>query len=439
MFDQLIEYLRSRSVLILGFGREGRSTYDIIRRHLPDKVIGISDIREIDLNDPNVEFYSGKDYLKAIENYQVVIKTPGIALSSEIKPKNTTITCQTDLFLHFSDCLCVGVTGTKGKTIVSSLIYDMVKKENDSVCLIGNIGLPVLDTLEDGEPQIAIIEMSSHQLEFTTASPHIAMITNIFPEHLEHHSGFNGYVTSKLNIIRHQTGRDYFICSAERTFDLYYNFANVPSTVVKVASDSSGYEDYDAAIDDNSYLIGEHSRKNALMAACAASLLGIDRENICAAIREFKGVSHRLEPVGEYSGIRFYDDSTATIPQATMAAINAMPELDTLIFGGMSIGLEYDEFENFLFYSGITNLIGLPDTGRQTCTNLANRGCRARLYLAEDMEDAVAKAYEVTAKGRICLMSPAASSYNVYKDFEHKGNHFKDLVKKYDKNTEVAQ
>ena len=122
-----------------------------------------------------------------------------------------------------------------------------------------------------------------------------------------------------------------------------------------------------------------------------------------------------------------------------MAAINAMPELDTLIFGGMSIGLEYDEFENFLFYSGITNLIGLPDTGRQTCTNLANRGCRARLYLAEDMEDAVAKAYEVTAKGRICLMSPAASSYNVYKDFEHKGNHFKDLVKKYDKNTEVAQ
>ena len=176
MFKQLIEFIDSHKVLILGFGREGRSTYDIIRRHLPEKEIGIADIRDIDISDPKVTTYCGRDYLESMKDYEIVIKTPGVSFRDFIIPKNVTITCQTDLFLHFSDCLCVGVTGTKGKTTVSSLIYNMLKQAGKSVCLIGNIGLPVLDTLEDGEPDIAIIEMSSHQLEFTTASPHIAVI-----------------------------------------------------------------------------------------------------------------------------------------------------------------------------------------------------------------------------------------------------------------------
>ena len=123
MFKQLIEFIDSHKVLILGFGREGRSTYDIIRRHLPEKEIGIADIREININDPKVTVHSGPNYLDSMKDYQVVIKTPGVSFNDFIIPKDIIITCQTDLFLHFSDCLCVGVTGTKGKTTVSTLIY----------------------------------------------------------------------------------------------------------------------------------------------------------------------------------------------------------------------------------------------------------------------------------------------------------------------------
>ncbi len=431
MFSQFVDFIDSHSVLILGFGREGRSTYDIIRRHLPDKEIGISDIREIDISDPHVKTYSGKNYLECMKNYEVVIKTPGVSFSDFIVPKNIILTSQTDLFLHYSDCLCVGVTGTKGKTIVSSLIYDMLKRDGKSACLIGNIGLPVLDTLEDGEPDIAVIEMSSHQLEFTTASPHIAVLTNIFPEHLEHHSGYNGYVASKMNIVRHQASDDYFICGADKSYDLYCDFANVPSTVIKIASDISGYESIYTAFEQNSNLIGDHNLKNAFMAACAARLLGVSEESITRSIMEFKGVSHRLEYVGTNNDIDFYDDSTATIPQATIAGMEAIEDLDTLIFGGMSVGIDYAEFENYLFRCKARNLIGLPDTGRIICSNLANRGCKKNLILAEDMESAIESAFSLTEKGKSCLMSPAASSYNVYKDFEHKGNHFRDLVLKH--------
>lgn len=431
MFNEFIDFIDSHSILILGFGREGRSTYDIIRRHLPEKEIGISDIREINLADPNVKTYTGKDYLECIKDYEVVIKTPGVSFTDFIVPKNVIITCQTDLFLHFSDCLCVGVTGTKGKTIVSSIIYDILKKAGKSARLIGNIGLPVLDALEDGEPEVAVIEMSSHQLEFTTASPHIAVLTNIYPEHLEHHNGFNGYVASKLNIVRHQSSKDYFISTAEHNYDAYCDFSNIPSTVIKTTSDISGYEKIYEAVEQNIYLIGRHNLQNAFMATAVARCLGISDEIIYEAILEFKGVENRLEPAGLLYGIKFFNDSIATIPQATICGIEAVGDVDTLIFGGMSVGINYDAFENYLLKCHINNLIGLPDTGRQICTNLANRGCTKNLILAEDMESAVNKAFAVTEKGKSCLMSPAASSYNVYKDFEHKGKHFKDLIRNY--------
>ncbi|MBR3621366.1 MAG: UDP-N-acetylmuramoyl-L-alanine--D-glutamate ligase, partial [Clostridia bacterium] len=178
MFSDFIEFINSRKVLILGFGREGRSTYDIIRRHLPEKEIGISDIKQIEIDDSRVTLHTGKNYIDCLNDYDVIIKTPGISLAEYILPKDIIITCQTDLFLKYSDCICVGVTGTKGKTTVATLLYDMAKKAGKNAILIGNVRLPALDSLEDKQPDVAIVEMSSRQLEFTTASPHIAVLTN---------------------------------------------------------------------------------------------------------------------------------------------------------------------------------------------------------------------------------------------------------------------
>ena len=431
MFSDFIEFIKNHKVLILGFGREGRSTYDIIRRHLPDKEIGISDIKQIELEDEHVTLHTGKGYTDCLADYEVIIKTPGIPLADHIIPKNVIITCQTDLFLKYSDCCCVGVTGTKGKTTVATLIYDMCVKAGKDAALVGNVRLPALDTLEDKEPEIAIVEMSSRQLEFTTASPHIAIITNIYREHIGHHNGFTGYVTAKLNIVRHQTAEDFFICNASQSYDSYFDFSTVPSTVIKVASDISGYERIYESAEQNEFIIGNHYMQNVFLAAAAARRLGISDENICAAIDSFKGIEHRLEPFGTYNGIKFCNDAIATIPQATTAAIEGLGDVNTLIFGGMSVGVAFDDFEDYLFKKKIPNLIGLPDTGRQICIQLANRGYDGNIVLAEDMEGAVSAAFAVTKPGTTCLMSPAASSYNVYKDYEHKGKHFKKLVKEW--------
>ncbi|MBE6821398.1 MAG: UDP-N-acetylmuramoyl-L-alanine--D-glutamate ligase [Ruminococcaceae bacterium] len=430
MFQQLIEYFNSRRVLILGFGREGRSTYDVIRRNLPDKHIGIADRRDLDLNDENVTLHCGENYLDAMGDYDVIVKTPGMSFRDVTVPEGVEVTCQTDLFLRFSKCICVGITGTKGKTTTSTLIYEMVKQSGKTVSLIGNIGVPVLDNLAEGETEVAVIEMSSHQLEFTTASPHVAVMTNIYPEHLDHYNGFGGYVGAKLNILRHQTGCDYFICNAQQDFDKYHNFSAVESTVLKVFLDGS---DEDAEIIEaaaaNERLKGLHNRQNVCLAATAARCIGVSNEDILEAVRNFKGIENRMEPIGEYQGIKFYNDAIATIPHAVECAVEALGDVDTLIFGGMDRGIDYSGFVKYLEACKVKNLIGLPDTGINLCNILLERGCRKNIILAEDMEQAVDAAFRYTLPGKSCIMSPAASSYNVYKDFEHKGNHYKELVK----------
>ncbi len=434
MFQHLIEYFRQRNVLILGFGREGRSTYDIIRRNLPDKHIGIADRRDLQVNDDNVTLHCGENYLDCLGMYDTIIKTPGMSFKDVVVPEGVEVTCQTDLFLRFSKCICVGITGTKGKTTTSTLIYEMVKQSGKTVCLIGNIGVPVLDTLAEGETEVAVIEMSSHQLEFTTASPHIAVMTNIYPEHLDHYNGFKGYVAAKLNIIRHQTGCDFFICNAQQDFDKYYDFSKTPATVIKVCMNGgTGDERIIATASDNERLKGLHNRQNVCLAATAARCLGISDDDIVAALEGFKGIENRMEPIGTYYGIKFYNDAIATIPHAVECAVEAIGDVDTLIFGGMDRGIDYSGFEKYLETCKVKNLIGLPDTGANICNALLERGCTKNIVVVEDMEGAVNAAFELTREGKSCIMSPAASSYNVYRDFEHKGNHYKDLVRNFKK------
>ncbi len=430
MFQMLIEYLRERKVLILGFGREGRSTYDVIRRNLPDKHIGIADMRQIELDDANVTLHCGEDYLDAIEKYETVIKTPGISFRDVAVSSNIEVTCQTDLFLRFSKGVCIGVTGTKGKTTTSTLIYEILKQAGKNACLIGNMGIPVLDSLENGDALAAVIEMSSHQLEYTTASPHIAVMTNIYPEHLDHYNGFSGYVSAKMNIIRHQVGCDYFICNASQNFDEYYNFSKTETNVIRVCENGGkGDEEIIAAAAANERLKGAHNKQNVCLAATAARCLGISEDDILEAIKNFKGIENRMEPIGEYYGIKFYNDAIATIPHAVECAVEALDDVDTLIFGGMDRGIDYSGFEKYLEKCKVRNIIGMPDTGVNICNLLLERGCTKNIIIANTMEEAVDAAFRFTEKGKSCIMSPAASSYNVYKDFEHKGNHYKELVK----------
>lgn len=429
MSNKLIEFYKDKKVLIMGFGREGISTYNYIRKYLPEKKLGIADIKEVTLEDENVIFHTGADYMTAMKNYDIVMKTPGISVRDVEIPDGVTLTCQTDLFLKYAPCMKVGITGTKGKTTTSTLIYEVISASGKDTCLIGNIGVPVFDVLDASEGKIAVIEMSSHQLEFTRTSPHIAVLTNVYPEHLDHYNGFEGYVGAKLNIMNHQSENDFLIFNPDQDLVGIVDFDKVRSTKFAVSGEQDD-EFLKSLTSLNDRLLGVHTHQDIFFAAKVAEILGISKDAVKKGVENFKGIPHRLEPVGEFKGIKFFNDSIATIPHAVECGVDAIGNVDTLIFGGLDRGIGYDEFEKYLMSCPVLNLIGMPETGHNIINNLIAAGCTKTMVKAQDMDHAVSAAFELTKKGKSCLLSPAASSYNVYKNFEYKGNHYKEVIKK---------
>lgn len=429
MFQKLIDYFDARSVLILGFGREGRSTYDFIRKYSPQKSIGIADLRTLAMEDRNVTLFCGESYLEAIDQYDLIMQSPGISLRSVRLPETAEISGQTDMFLRFVACETVGITGTKGKTTTSSLIYEILLAAEMPACLIGNIGTPVFDSLEDIEGKTAVIEMSSHQLEFAKASPHIAVFTNIYEEHLDHYNGFGAYVNAKLNIMNYQTEKDFFIYNADQDLGEYIDFKSLKSKGIPVSEqDGENNAFLNSLTLLNDRLLGRHNRHDIFFAAAAARCLGVDNESVFRGIEKFGGIEHRMEPVGVFRGIKFCNDSIATVPASVMSAVEALGDVETLIIGGKDRGLDYSGLISELMKSKIKNLICMPETGYAIGRTLAQTGSKINIVFAADMEKAVKSAYELTHAGNTCLLSPAASSYNRYKDFEEKGRHFKKLV-----------
>ncbi len=429
--NQLIDFYKDKKVLIMGFGREGISTYNYIRKYLPEKHIGIADMKDVKLDDQNVTLHTGENYMDAMCEYDIVMKTPGISVRDVKIPQGVTVTCQTDLFLKYAPCMKIGITGTKGKTTTSTLVYEVISASGKDACLIGNIGVPVFDVIDTSQGKIAVIEMSSHQLEFTRTSPHIAILTNVYPEHLDHYNGFEGYVGAKFNIMKHQTEDDYLIYNPDQDLTGIVDIDSVKSTKFAVGSADGEQSEYlNSLTKINDRLLGSHNHQDIFFAAKVAEILGIDNESVKKGVENFKGIPHRLEPVGEFKGIKFYNDSIATIPRAVERGVEAIGNVDTLIFGGLDRGIGYDEFEKYLMDCEMSNLIGMPETGHNIIDKLTEMGCTKNMVKAEDMEHAVKAAFEFTQKGKSCLLSPAASSYNVYKNFEYKGNHYKELIKK---------
>ena len=430
MYQGLIDYLNGRSVLILGFGREGRSTYEFIRKHFPQKPIGIADQCSLSIEDENVALITGENYLESINDYDLVMQSPGISMRSINIPKSVEITGQMDLFLRFVECETVGITGTKGKTTTSTLIYEILCAAGKPACLIGNMGVPVFNSIEEIKGKTAVIEMSSHQLESVKASPHIAVLTNIYPEHLDHYKGLNEYINAKLNILKYQKENDFLIINQDQDFSEFFNVKSMKAKIIPVGSKDGDKSEFLKSLTAlNERLKGAHNNQNIFFAAAVARCLGISNEAVQSGVENFKGIEHRLEPVGVFKGIKFYNNCIATIPTAVMLDIDALADVSSLIIGGMDRGIDYSDFVESLEKSGIQNLICLPDTGHSIGKELMKRGSCLRIILACDMEQAVESAFKLTDIGRSCLLSPAASSYNRYKNFEEKGRHFKKLVR----------
>lgn len=433
MKDKIKEYLSGKSILILGYGREGKAVFKLLTElNLIDK-IGIADLKEIDVNDyeelkdKNIHFYSGEDYLKATKAYDIIIKSPGVIIKNYISAKEKKkITSATDLFLRFCPNKVIGVTGTKGKSTTASLIYHILKETGYDTLLMGNIGIPCFDMLDQIKPETIIVyELSCHQLEFVKASPYISVLLNVYEEHLDHYNSLADYVKAKKNIYKYQHKGDYLIYG-----DIFEHITKKEIDNLDVHKINLYDNPFDIDINKiETSLIGQHNLYNIILAVSVCYLLGLDKKKALAAVKSFTGLPHRLEYVGKFKKINFYNDSIATAQEAVINAVKSFDKVDTLIIGGMDRELNYTKLIDFLVISKVDNLILLPDTNIRINEMLEERKTNQKVILVKDMEEAVEVAFQVTREKGICLLSPAAASYGFYKNFEERGEHFKDLVK----------
>lgn len=456
MHKKIIEKLSNKKIAILGFGREGKSTYQFIRKYLKEKKLYILDKNEeikskneALKNDSNVELILGNDYLSNLESYDVIIKTPGISLNnidiSKIKDK---ITSECNLLLENIDCKIIGITGTKGKSTTSSLIYKIIKDQGKDTYLCGNIGIPVFDYIDKvNKDTILVVEMSAYHTEFIHKSPNIGIVLNLFEEHLDYFKTKENYFNSKLNMFKYQKDTDYGIYSQDnKTLRELVEKETYKQNMVKVLSinDFNKVENNTIFCDeekiyiknnneikelyntsDKRNLLGRHNVENIMFALATSEILKLDINETIKSINTFKPLEHRMELVGTFKDIIFYNDSIATIPSATINCIETLKDVNTLILGGMDRGIDYKELIEYLRNSKIENIICLKDTGYMIGKKLEKD---KNVLYAESMELAVKYAYKYTKKKKICLLSPAASSYNFYKNFEEKGNEYKKMI-----------
>lgn len=443
--EEIVKKLVGKNIAILGFGKEGKSTYNFIRKHLPDISLTVLDKAAITVDDDKVTIVSGDGYLNNLEKYDLIIKSPGISLKdidySKIQDK---ITSQLELLLEVNRKNIIGITGTKGKSTTTSLMYEVLKAQRDNVFLLGNIGVPVFDMIDEyNDKSLLVIEMSSHQLEFVKNSPHIAVILNLFQDHLDHDGSLEHYHNNKMNIFKYQTADDYAIYAddneylnakmkilntAATKFNVRFDDENIFGNAVRIKKDKVFINDELVYTDGERNLIGNHNLKNIMFVLTICKILGLDFEKARETILSFKGLKYRMEYLGTYHNIKYYNDTIATIPAATENAVEAIGDVDTLIFGGLDRGIDYKEFIEFLKNSNINNLICMPSTG----TNIGHllEECTTKnIKYVQTLEEANAMALKYTTSGKSCLLSPAAASYEYFKNFEEKGKAFEEIVK----------
>ena len=395
-------------ILVLGFAREGQSTERFLKQRFPHLKIDTSDQKD------------NPDYLKHLQEYKLVIKTPGISPHKPeiVAAKKNGVIFSSHTQLFFEVCPSkniIGITGTKGKSTTTSIIYEVLKANHKPAVLVGNIGKPALDFLSDISPNTwVVMELSSYQLMDMSASPHIAVLQNIYPDHLDYHSDFAEYKNAKLNITKYQNANDYLITQLD-----------VPTKAKKTIFSIS---DFDPQV--KTKLIGDHNKLNIIPILKISDILKLSKTLTHQAIENFQPLETRLELVATKNGIGFYADTLATIPQATIAAIDGLSsEVETLIAGGHDRKQNYSDLAKKILNSNIKNLILFPATGSRIWEEVSKLEPRSINHFAvTNMSDAVKIALHQTTSGKICLLSPAAPSFTLFKDYHDEYEQYKKFI-----------
>jgi len=429
ILDQISQ---QNKILILGFAREGQSTKNFLHTKYPSLQIDTADKKD------------GLNYLSNLTDYQIVIKSPGITpyLPEIITAKKNGVifTSQTQIFFEECPAKIIGVTGTKGKSTTSSLIYHVLSTNGINSHLVGNIGKPSLDYLDSIKPSDwVVMELSSYQLMDLNKSPHIAILLNIYPDHLDYHLDYEEYKTAKLNITKYQTPNDFLITAID-----------IPTLAKKIIIQSEPVD---------SQLLGTHNLCNIKPSIIIGEMLNISKEKIFSSIKSFTPLDTRLTNVGTINGITFYEDTLATIPEATIAAIDALNSgVKTLIAGGHERKQNYSNLAKKILNSNISTLILFPATGERIAKEVnqllhaeemrtgaqgvpsRNSGmvaehpqshssnAKIHIFNVTSMPEAVKLAYANTPKGSLVLLSPAAPSFTLFKDYRDESAQYRQAI-----------
>ncbi len=456
--EAFYDSLNGKNVAFIGIGVTNMPCIDLFAKHganitLCDKKADVSQLccSEEWLCERNVTLSLGDGYLEGIKNKHIIMRTPGFAyfstvLQNEIK-NGALVTSEMELFMQLCPCPIIAITGSDGKTTTSTLIAKMLEDSGKNVHLGGNIGralLPIVHSINESD--IAVVELSSFQLCGMKNSPHIAVVTNVTPNHLDHHKDMQEYIDAKRNILLYQSESDIAILgfSNEISHKMQEDVKGELRFFTRHSKVQNGAylrEDNMLCYEKNGVvtplihkkdiaLIGEHNVENVLTAAAAIFHI-TGAKSIAKIAQNFTGVEHRIEPVRKVNGIMYYNNSIATSPTRVIAGLNAFSQKLIIIAGGSDKGISYEPLATAVFKS-VKVIVLMGQTADKIESTIKNNADFAKSELiilrATDMQDAVNKATAAASEGDIISLSPACASFDMYANFEAKGRHFKEIV-----------
>jgi len=482
----MITEWKDKKVAVIGAGVEGLSSALWLDKQGANvTMLDKNEDTGIGQRAEGIEFKTGKDYLKGLDSYDVIVRSPGVKRSLpeilDAEEQGKIITSQTQIFFDLSPSPIIGVTGTKGKGTTSALIYEMLKTEGLDVYLGGNIGTPPLNFLDKLTLESwVVLELSSFQLEDLSfprrqesrdprvkpeddienraimGKPHIAVILMITPEHLgidsvgtaNYHESMEEYVSAKRNIVRNQTDKDYVIINrdypASLESDVYAQGKMYQVSREREAAGDGCFtrqgrviirkdgKEEDVIEVSEILLPGKHNYENVCAASMAADLAGVSLGSIASAIRQFKGLPHRLDLVKEVKGVRYYDDSFSTTPETAIAAIEAFEDPEILILGGSHKDSDFTELGKVISErQNIKAIIGIGVEWERVKMHLQMANSKWQIVEnCKSMEEVVQKAAEIAEPGDVVLLSPACASFGMFRDYKERGELFKAEIKR---------
>jgi UDP-N-acetylmuramoylalanine--D-glutamate ligase len=434
--------------LVIGLAREGLDLTRFLTAHGANVVV--SDQRSAaDLAEAiealgtaaRVELRLGGHDLSHLDGVDIVYASPGVppehALLEEARRRGIRLSSLVELFFALCPAPVLGITGSAGKSTTTSLVGEMFLRAGRDVFVGGNIGRPLLGKLDEmSDRSWVVMELSSFQLEPLQVSPRIAVVTNVTPNHLDRHATMEAYWAAKGQILAHQTASDFAVLNADDAWTLRYRPRGRTlrfslDGVVEgayLAGDTLMLLGEPLVSSDEVPLRGRHNLANVLAASAAAHAAGIQRDAMRAAIRAFQGVAHRLQTVAEHDGVKFVDDSIATAPERSIAALQAYDEPLVLIAGGRDKHLPMDEWAR-LIARRVKHVVLLGEMSDLVADAIrtADGGYQA-ISRTATMAEAVQEAARVARTGDIVLLSPGGTSYDMYRDFEERGRDFSQAV-----------